>query len=163
MAQMLDLFVIGSPPVGIENGDRGAEGDTRRAAHRLSDAHGESADLLAETDIRSLDGLTVDQLFSNELDDLRILGEDRVIESVGAAQTARMPGSAPRTNAWLCVRNVIPVASSAMYREAQPQCFVARRYGRPVWPQRRCIPRHNRADARGKRPKAKARLQRWGP
>ena len=86
MAQMLGLFVIGSPRVGIENGDRGAESDTCRAAHRLSDAHCEPADSLAETDIRSLDGLTVDQLFSNELDDLRIISEFRVIESVGAAQ-----------------------------------------------------------------------------
>ena len=86
MAQVLDLFVIGSPRVRIENGDRSAEGDARRAAHRLPEAHGKSADSLTEADIRALDGLTVDQPFSIELDDPRIISEFRVIESVGAAQ-----------------------------------------------------------------------------
>lgn len=58
MAQVLDLFIIGSPRVGVDDGNRRAKRDARRAAHGLSEAHGEPADPLTETDIRTRERLT---------------------------------------------------------------------------------------------------------
>jgi hypothetical protein len=68
MAKMLDLFVICSPRVGIENGDRGAEAIPAAPPTVCPTPMANPADSLAEVDIRALDVLTVDQPFSNELD-----------------------------------------------------------------------------------------------